>query len=258
VPRLSLRNCQQAVKDHPGTPRFYYQLGRAYEASRRPKEALENYQKADAAGYRMAAFNLGLAYANGRGAPVDAARAEQYFRKANDAGVDAKEALAQFVFTTEGYSDPKFFAAVYNGELKGANPGQVSPYLTEFLAMYRNADANAADCRSVVSGYAYAKIAEHAQMNVLGRMLGGMASAKHRHAPGDFSGAAKAGYETGRAFKLSLALQVDKAHADAQMFYDRHGCDSPVAKRFFHNVEAYCTSLGSASLQKELKRNYTR
>jgi hypothetical protein len=79
-----------------------------------------------------------------------------------------------------------------------------------------------------------------------------------RMAPGDFSGAAKAGYESGRQFHLGVAMQVDRARADAQLFYDRPGCASPVAKRFFKNIENYCTSLDSASFRKEVERNFQR
>jgi hypothetical protein len=254
VPRLALKHCEQAVKDHPNTPRFHYQLGRAYDASGRHEEAVKSYLKADAMGYRMAAFNLGWSHAEGKGVPADAAKAEQYFRKASKSGVDATEALAQFVFSSNGYSNPEFFEAAYRGKWKEAHPGALAAYLTQFLGAFRNTE----DCQSVVSSYAYAKIAEHGQMNVLGRMLGGMAGARNRHTPGDFAGAAKAGYETGREFQLGIAIQVDKARADAQLFYDRHGCSSPVAKQFFENIEDYCTRLGSASFRKEVERNFRR
>lgn len=254
VPRLALKHCEQAVKEHPGTARFHYQLGRAYTASGRHEDAFRCYLKADAMGYRMAAFNLGNAYAEGQGVAMDEGKAAQYFARAEQLGVDAKEMLARFVFTAEGYSNPEFFKAAYEGKLKDANPGRLAAYLTEFLSLFRNTD----DCRSVVSAYAYSKIAEHGQMDVLGQMLGGMANSRNRHTPGDFAGAAKAGYETGREFRLNLAMQVDKARTDAQLFYDRHGCDSPVARRFFKNIETYAAALGSASFKNAVERNYRR
>ncbi len=76
--------------------------------------------------------------------------------------------------------------------------------------------------------------------------------------PGDFTAAAKEGYETGREFRLNVAMQVDKARTDAQLFYDRHGCNSPVAKRFFKNIETYGAALGSASFKNAVERKYRR
>lgn len=254
VPRLALKHCEQAVKEHPGTARFHYQLGRAYAASGRHEDAFRCYLKADAMGYRMAAYDLGIAYAEGQRVPMDEGKAAEYFSKASKSGVDAKEMLARLVFSAEGYSNPDFFQAAYEGKLKDANPGRLAAYLTEFLSMFRNTD----DCRSVVSGVAYSRIAEHGQMDVLGQMLGGMANSRSGRPPGDFTAAAKEGYETGREFRLNVAMQVDKARTDAQLFYDRHGCNSPVAKRFFKNIETYGAALGSASFKNAVERKYRR
>ena len=196
----------------------------------------------------------GLVYAEGEGVTEDAEKAEKFFRRASQSGVDASEELARNVFTSKGYSNPKFFQVAYDGKLQEANPGALAAYLVQFLSMFRNTDG----CQNVVSTYAYAKIAEHGQMNMLGQMLGGSASSRNRHTPGDFAGAAKAGYAAGRQFQLNLAMNVDKARTDAQLFYDRHGCSSPVAKRFFKAIQDYCAALGRASFQKEVERNFRR
>ncbi len=36
-------------------------------------------------------------------------------------------------------------------------------------------------------------------------------------------------------------MDAGAAQSDAQLFYNRNGCTSPVARRFFHNVEFYAS-----------------
>jgi tetratricopeptide (TPR) repeat protein len=43
--------CKAALKAHPGTPRYLYQLGRALVAARRYDEALPHLRSAVEAGY---------------------------------------------------------------------------------------------------------------------------------------------------------------------------------------------------------------
>ena len=70
-----------------------------------------------------------------------------------------------------------------------------------------------------------------------------------------FVGKAQAAiYQEGKDFTLKMSAQADVARRDAQLFYDRHGCDSPVAKQFFANIEKYANNLGNASFWGEVEK----
>lgn len=257
VPRPALQDCGRAVKEHPSVPRFHYQLGRAQEASGQAEAAFASYNKAAELGHRMADYNLALSYARGTGTAVDHDQAKAHLQKAADAGVAAaKNSLGEYVFSVEGYSNPDFFRAVYGGETNkiGADPTDLATYLATFIEPFTQTEG----CGRVISNQAMTKLAQHTQMNVLGQMFGTLAGAKNDHASGDFAGAGAAGYRAGERLQMNLAGMVDKGHEDAQLFYDRHGCVSRVAKRFFANLDVYARQLASASFQRELEKNIRR
>jgi hypothetical protein len=257
IPRLALTACEQAVAAYPDEARFRYQLGRALEASGRQAEAFAAFEQAAGMGHRMAHYNLGIAYANGQGTPADAAKAREQFNKAMELGVSAAgEWMAYYVFSSEGFSHPAFFQAIYEGNYAdiNADPTDMATYLTTFIEPFTKTEG----CGMVISRASFTKMSQHAQMAVLGKMLGSMANARNDHASGDFVGAGVAGYRAGEKFNVDIAAMVDKGHDDAQLFYERYGCDSPIAQTFFQNVETYANKLGSASFTKEIEKNYQR
>ena len=82
VAQAAIEQCETSVKTEPRTPRYRYQLGRAFEAAQKLDEARVHYQEAATAGYPVASLNLGLLFLNGRGVPQDSARAAELFRTA--------------------------------------------------------------------------------------------------------------------------------------------------------------------------------
>jgi hypothetical protein len=263
IPRKAIDAGEEAVKKHPGTPRFHYQLGRAYDAGGQKEKAFTCYQTAAAMGHRMADYNLGLAYAKGEGVKQDLDKAKKHFEKAVTSGVKTAESdLAYYVFNPEGFSNPEYFEAIYRGEVEKlkVNQTELATQLFNFIAPFFKTD----DCRQPISMVAAQRLGEHAAMSNLGELLGGMVRSRRENPTStgsriDYEGAARAGYQEGKDFTLKMSAQADVAQRDAQLFYDRHGCDSPVAKQFFANIEKYANNLGNASFWGEVeKRAYGR
>ena len=254
IPRLALEASEAAVREHPRTPRFHYQLGRALAASGRPIDAIKCYEKAAAMGYRMANYNLGVCYADGDGVPIDMEKGIAYLEKAANEGVEAaKQQLASLVFSSEGFSDPGFFTAVYEGEFEDIGGDQTG--LATYLLTFVNPIINSPQCGQVVTHYTVAKLRQHAGAAVLARYFGALVNAKKDHVSGDFVGAAAAGYNAGNKLNLDFATMIGRGHQDAQLFYDRYGCASPIAQRFFSNIDELTKLLGSPSFGQELKKN---
>jgi TPR repeat protein len=239
VPRLAVQECERAVSEYPNTARFRYQLGRAQEASGNMPAAIASYQQAGAMGYGMAWYNLGIDYSSGKGVPADSRIAEEYLRKAMAAKIDVRDELREIVFSTDGYSNPQFFDAIYNGRLSVADAKGAGIYLMKFVDLFRNTP----DCQRVISGYAYSQLEISGQQGAIGQMLGALAGANRNYRPGDFGAAAQSGIDAGKGFNQRLAMQLSKAEADAQMFYDRHGCHSAVSSQFFRNLESIASRL---------------
>ncbi len=66
----------------PETPRFLYQLGRAYLRSGAFRMANDYFERASGRGYAAASVDLGASHANGDGVRVNDCRANEWFKKA--------------------------------------------------------------------------------------------------------------------------------------------------------------------------------
>jgi hypothetical protein len=230
VPRLALQECRRAVAEFPGTARFRFQLGRAMLAAQ-DQGAVSMLQQAGEMGHAYAWVSLGNTYANDSRGPADDEAAAAALRKAAAAGIDVREDLARVTFWPEGYSNPAFFKAVWDGQGAAVNR-QNSLYLQHFLTMFRSTG----DCVRVVNDRFFGRLSQQASMDMLGNMLGGLAGAQ-RGRSGNLDNAFSEGLAAGQAFTGGLIGSTADAKTDAQLFYDRHGCDSPVARRFFGNLQ---------------------
>lgn len=240
VPARAVRECERAATQYPNTPRFRYQLGRAQEASRNISAAMASYQLAASMGDGMGWLNLGNIYAYGSGGvTVDLKTAEAYYRKAIAAGVNAQASLLQVAFMSDGYSNPRFFEAIYSGNLAGVDPKSVSVYLGEFMQMFKDAP----DCQGIISTYAFSKLLQHEVFGTLGQMFGALTNADRSYRPGDFGAAAQSGWNAGMTATNNLFMQVSNAQGDARLLYDRHGCQSPVARQFFRNIDSLASRM---------------
>jgi uncharacterized protein len=82
----ALKACKAAAGAANAPGRFWFELGRAYEFSRRPAEAVKAYRKAIDAGSTSAMVGLGGLYAKGAGVKADPAEARKLFERAAAAG----------------------------------------------------------------------------------------------------------------------------------------------------------------------------
>jgi tetratricopeptide (TPR) repeat protein len=84
--RMEAIESARAIAAHPGTPRFHFQLARAFQSTNAFGEAHAQYLKAAAQGYTPAMINIGLLYTYAQGVEKDGGKALEWFRKAADKG----------------------------------------------------------------------------------------------------------------------------------------------------------------------------
>jgi len=78
--------CNAAMQAYPGVGRFAFEAGRVATARKDYAEARRLFDKAVAAGYPLAAHNIGVMYEGGNGVPLNNAEAARWYRKSVDAG----------------------------------------------------------------------------------------------------------------------------------------------------------------------------
>lgn len=82
----AIKACSGALIEHPKTPRFLYQLARAYRTDWQFDKALYHYKLAADFDYAAAQFGVGWIYQRGKGVNSNDAKAAEWFRKAAIAG----------------------------------------------------------------------------------------------------------------------------------------------------------------------------
>ncbi len=112
-------SCRAAVRDHPNTTRFQFQLARALDRSQaNEKEAFDLYLKAAEAGHPGAMNNVGSMFQNGRGVAKDEAEAQRWYRRAAEAG---SAAAAAFLKGTPAVAAPSV-SQVHDCDRLAASP----------------------------------------------------------------------------------------------------------------------------------------
>jgi len=84
---VAIKACSDAVAAQPGMPRLSYQLGRAFLAAKRYKEAMGAFRAAATGGSGAAENSLGIMYLNGYGIARDDRKAAAFYQKAAEKGV---------------------------------------------------------------------------------------------------------------------------------------------------------------------------
>jgi tetratricopeptide (TPR) repeat protein len=250
VPKLARVACTEEVKKYPKEARFHYQLGRAYYAAEQYDQAIKHFEKASKMNYAMAYYNLGYMNQEGEGFSINHNKAIQLFRKSVELGGIGEEQLLGLIFVSKGYSNPGLMQNLYDGvfnNIKG-NTSDIGAYLTQFVGLFENTGG----CDNIISAKARLKLAQQSGMNSLGKMFGMMAQAKKdRNQTGNFA----AGYNAGQQMTENIVVEVEAIRQDAQLFYERHGCQSTVAKQIFGNIDKYTLVMKSATLSDEFYRN---
>lgn len=74
--------CKDAIKKYPNSPRFLFQLARAYTAGKQFDNALSFYKQAAKQNYAAAQYNLGVMYFHGHGVSSDNVESFKWYLKA--------------------------------------------------------------------------------------------------------------------------------------------------------------------------------
>jgi TPR repeat protein len=211
VPRLAIIACEDAVERVPDEARFPFQLGRAHLARGDRAKAFELFNQSASAGYGAAHGYVGDAYQFGEGAAVDPEKAKAAYEKAIQAGFEVASAQLDQL---------RFDAALYTGT-----------YLQNFfhsnLGPVR-ADSEDGSLAPIVRNYIFSLTQQLSQEcpQVL-QPANGKSLYNYRY---PLSWSPQSDEQVGVAVQTALGEQ------DAKTFLRRHGCDGPVAKHVFANL----------------------
>lgn len=217
VPRLAIMACEQSIKDDAADPRHVFQLGRALLAVNRKKEAFEQFQKAAAAGHAAAHAYLGDAYQFGHGVEVNPGEAFTAYQKALEGGFErAKTQIDQLQFDNTLY--------VYNViDLL---------YTRELASLARAATDNAS--RWPARGYLFAMTQKF--IGECGKIV----------APANIERLYRLRYVDDHTpdveSNVELSIRTSIAESDADTFLKRHGCEGPMAKHIFTELDRFLSS----------------
>lgn len=215
VPRLAILACEDAAKRLPDDPRFPFQLGRALLARGDKERSLKLFQEAAKKGHAAAYGYLGDAYQFGYAVPVDPAAAADNYKKAALAGFEAaKGQLDQLNFDSSIFAASNIIDGFFSSEIdrlhsESAN-SKMSPVIRNYIFTFTNQLGE--ECGAVV-----------APANVTGFY-------NYRY-PADWT--PQTDEPTG------VAVQTAVGEYDAKAFLKRHGCNGPVAKHIFANLNTF-------------------
>jgi TPR repeat protein len=269
APALAISRCTTAVKEHPDTPRFHFQLGRALWTAQRYKEAVSHFSQAGEMNYVAAFAYLGDAYRDGvGGVRADQARSMKFYQAAADGGFEHAQGMLSAAlgeakkntFTTEGFLEPEIIQGLYTGDFS-LFPTEYEKW---FINVYLNAFSNTfsgevkfADIRSENQSACGLLYDPEIKQIAVNRTMSDHPSLKGSSDPtqqgaklmGDMFKALLQAREPGGMQNLmnynkldgGMALQTLKAKAerDALNVISRYGCDSPVAKQVYGNIKPY-------------------
>lgn len=216
VPRLAIMACEDALEQDADEPRFAFQIARALLAVGRENEAYNYFVKAAETDYPAAEAYLGDYFQFGLGdVKQDAAQALAKYKKAVAGEFKIAESqIEQLTFNPSAYVTPaaKYFFAREFSQIKTE-----SDLSSQGGRLFRNYVFNLVlpiieECDDVLK-----------PTNLANFYL-------YRY---------PAGWNQEQDENIHIAIQTSIGEFDAQVFLDRHGCDGPVAKQFFENLNAY-------------------
>jgi hypothetical protein len=207
VPRLAIMACEDPAARGEDV-RFAFQLGRALLAQGRKREAVAQFEKAATANYAAAHAYLGDAYQFGYHVPADSAKAIEHYRKAIDGGFEsARRQIDQLTF------DRTRFVAGAIGDLYDGNFDplrKADPKLRNYIFNFTQQIMEA--CGPILE-----------PPNVPGLYI-------FRYPPG---------WTIQTDEQIGVAVQTSVGEYDATAFVTRHGCEGPIARRLFLNMNQF-------------------
>ncbi|WP_340107537.1 hypothetical protein [Pikeienuella sp. HZG-20] len=152
---------------------------------------------------------------------------------------DESRGAAESPFPKTGYRKGNLLSAIYEGRTRGVDPAPYGFYLSTFATMFINAEDRA--CQVLVGPRARGALVALGSVDALQKILGPLFDAHKRGSDGR-DDAFGDGMAAGLQGTLQGAEAEASAKADAQTFYNRHRCASPVAILFFQKFNAFVTS----------------
>lgn len=213
VPRLAIMACQTAIKRAPNDPRHQFHMGRAQLALGRKTEAKGYFDAAAKQNYAAAYAYLGDMYQFGLGVTADAATALSYYKRALQGEFQpAEEQIKQLTF------DPALF---------------VSSAISQLHDRTFNIAATAKE--PLLRNYVFNVVLN--SMEECGSFLKPASLARFylfRYPKGSWS--------IEQEDDIMVMIQTSVGEFDAKTFLERYGCNGPVAKRVFANMDYYFAS----------------
>ena len=214
VPRLAILACEDAVADDDDEPRYVFQLGRATLAKGDKDAALKHFKDAAEAGYAAAYGYLGDAYQFGLGVAVDPKAAYKNYEKAVQGGFEiAKSQLEQLSFERSEFT-ASYLEWFFRSDLDRIHTASTNKELAAIVRnyIYNLTETLTQECGRVVS-----------PDNIMGYY--------NYKFPNNWSPEVDQ--------KVGIAVQTAVGENDAKTFLRRHGCNGPVAKHVFANLNKF-------------------
>lgn len=124
VPR-AISACTDALARYPDTPRFLYQLARAYRLGKDPAKAVQFFRRAAEASYAEAQNILGTIYRDGEGVPKDLPQSTSWYAKAAANGHAGAQTNLGYAYVN-GIGIPRDLAVAASWYRKAADTGHAS------------------------------------------------------------------------------------------------------------------------------------
>lgn len=265
APPLAIKQCGDAIKQHPDTPRFHFQLGRALWIAQKYKEAVVHLGMAGEKGHTASYAFLGEAYMKGLGglrANADKATkafeiaARGGFEPANDALSKAQAQNYKETFSSEGFQFPHVMTAFYKGdfsELKSDDRSQryqIYLYMLEFNRFFADPQAqflqgqngqNIAACRQLYDpeverilvtdvttrSNPFGDTVEEQGRNALARGLEMFLQMREQ------------GVSALTEPIMNMDVTKQKGQQDAVNLVATYGCESEITKQIYRNIKPF-------------------
>lgn len=212
IPRLAVRACETAVRQHPNELRFAYQLGRAYAAADRSREGQGQFERATAGNY-AAAFaakaELGVDNFSGetknsilsyvKTAQSVLAGFADLHAQAVQGGFSASQSRIEALTFDPAIYTQAILGQISKGEFPAASASSQQPDIRAYL--YTFATNLMGQCGPVLDAQAVVNLAIY--------RFNGKITAEQEDSP-------------------AVAIQPLVGEIDAQRFVRRHGCDGPI------------------------------
>ena len=216
IPRIAIRACRQASASDAKETRFAFQLGRALLAAGKKAEAAAEFRKASEAGHAASWAYLGDAYQFGHEGAQDLQKAFEAYGKAFDGGFEPARGLLEMLAFDEKAFTNDVLTQLFQGQYRDINlrVDAADTKVSTRLYIYSFLQRAMTECDKVVAP-------ANVRSMVLLRLGDGLDTTEPTP---------------------PQAADTAAAEFDAQTFIRRHGCEGPVARRLFTNVNTFLSA----------------